>query len=377
MLERVLLSLAGFVYFLRFMCINTLILMHDAYVRISTSFDARSTLDALRSSPSTEIVPIGSFGATKSVAIITGGNSGIGLENAYHLARAGMLVIIACRSVERGREAEAATRRRLGRAAAGNVEFMQCDVGSFASVRRFADAVIARDLNVKLLMLNAGVLGTDFDVTAEGFEQQLGINHLGHALLVRKLLPLMKAKAPARIVSVGSKAMWGGHITDQHFSRIIVPAMVASAKRSWRYDKYRAYSDSKHAMLHFMLGLADELKAYNSEPETRKTGRFVTVCSFHPGCVRTAIVSNSGIPFARFVPSSILGLIMIPVEVSAAYAMQVCLSPAFDGPTALHGKHFDMMRCAPDDWWVARARLDEKTTSLVWRRTLEAFALCQ
>lgn len=374
-MERLLANSAALWYLMRFMFINTFILLHDAYVRLTSGFDAARELAAVVASPSTEIVPFG-FGPSKPAAIITGANSGLGFENAFHLARAGMLVIIACRSPDRGREAEAALRRRLGRAAAGNIEFMQCDVGSFSSVRRFAEQVIARDLNLKLLMLNAGILGTDFDVTAEGFEQQIGVNHLGHALLVRKLLPLLKAKGPARIVSVGSKAMWFGHVSDRDFSRLTGDAMIAAAKRSWRYDKYRSYSNSKHAMLHFVLKLAEELSDYNKERATIASGKFVSVCSFHPGCVQTNIVAHSGIPGARLIPNRILGLIMIPVEVSAAYAMQICLSAKFDGPDALQGLHFDMMRSEPDDWWVRRARSDTTTTSVVWRRTFEAFALC-
>src|SRR3990172_6256171 len=110
-------------------------------------------------------------------AVVTGANSGIGFETARALAAKGARVVLACRSEEKGREAE---RRLRAAAPGGDVRFEPLDLGSLASVRAFAEKLRAAESRLDLLVNNAGVMMPPYGKTADGFETQLGTNHLGH-----------------------------------------------------------------------------------------------------------------------------------------------------------------------------------------------------
>ncbi|MCB2028830.1 MAG: SDR family NAD(P)-dependent oxidoreductase, partial [Rhodoferax sp.] len=136
------------------------------------------------------------------VALITGANTGIGLVSARELARQGAQLFITCRDA---RTSQAALQRI--REASGNplVEALQMDLGDFASVRACAQAFLERDLPLHLLVNNAGLAGQR-GLTASGFELAFGVNHMGPFLFTQLLLDRIKASAPARIVTVASRA---------------------------------------------------------------------------------------------------------------------------------------------------------------------------
>jgi retinol dehydrogenase 12 len=136
------------------------------------------------------------------VAIVTGANTGIGLVTARELARAGARVFVACRS-----PANALTAVKLIAQESGSqlVEALTLDLGDFASVRRCAAEFLARDLPLHLLINNAGLAGQR-GLTASGFELAFGVNHLGHFLLTNLLLDRLLTSAPARVVTVASRA---------------------------------------------------------------------------------------------------------------------------------------------------------------------------
>ena len=200
------------------------------------------------------------------LSVVTGATGGIGYETALGLARAGHHVVLTGRSAERG----AAALDRLRQALPGaDAEFALLDMGRLADIAAFA-AGWQRPLDV--LVNNAGVMGfPERRLTADGFEQQFGINYLGHFALTLRLLPRLRDAGRPRVVNVSSLAHRSGRIDfdDLQGERL--------------YNPMRAYGQSKLAMLMFALEL-----------QRRATARGWPLLSLaaHPGWAATQIVLN-------------------------------------------------------------------------------------
>ena len=214
------------------------------------------------------------------VYIVTGANSGSGFATTKQLAEQGAHVVGACRRVDAGKEAFA----YLGNMR-GSVEIMELDLASLASVRRFAEAFLAKYDRLDGLVNNAGVMMTPKGRTEDGFETQFGINYLGHFLLTELLLDTLKASAPSRIVCVSSMAHAGmrgpaGEIDfdDLHFE-----------KRE--YNATAAYGQSKLANVLHALDLSRRLE-----------GTGVSAFSVHPGWIRSNLAQGA----MRFVQNVIM-----------------------------------------------------------------------
>ncbi|MCB9636485.1 MAG: SDR family oxidoreductase [Sandaracinus sp.] len=205
--------------------------------------------------------------------VVTGANAGIGLVTAKQLALQGAHVVLACRRVA---EAEARIAEIRAEKPDAKVEARELDLGNLASVRRFAEGIVADFDRLDGLVNNAGVMNTPQQKTADGFEMQLGVNHLGHFALTDALLDLLKRSAPSRIVNVSScfhdKAM--GRDGDIHLDDLFFE------KR--KYDGWEAYAQSKLANLLHAKGLAKRLE-----------GTGVTAVSVHPGWVRTNLAKHT------------------------------------------------------------------------------------
>lgn len=210
---------------------------------------------------------------TGSVMIVTGANSGIGLETTRQLAKQGATVVMAVRRPE---AAEGCIEEILEALPTAKVEAMRLDLGDLASVRTFVEAFGERHDRLDALINNAGVMNTPHAKTADGFEMQFGVNHLGHFLLTDLLLDTLKTSAPSRIVCLSScyhdKAM--GRAGDIHFDDLHFD--------SRKYDGWEAYAQSKLANLLHARGLAKRLD-----------GTGVTAVSVHPGWVRTNLARNT------------------------------------------------------------------------------------
>ena len=183
--------------------------------------------------------------------IVTGSNSGIGYEAALQLAAKGGQVILACRDQGKGRTAAAAIAAAHPSA---SVSVMELDLADLSSIRRFADAVRAAHPLLHGLCNNAGVMAIPHRKTADGFEMQLGTNHLGHFALTGLLLDRLLATPGARVVSVSSNAHKFGsmHWNDLQWER--------------SYGKWRAYGQSKLANLLFAFELQRRLTANGAGP---------------------------------------------------------------------------------------------------------------
>lgn len=139
------------------------------------------------------------------VAIITGANDGIGKVTARELARKGWHVILACRNAEKAENAIDSIRKEMNTSDA-LLDFIQLDLSSLNSVRKFVEEFHQRKLPLHLLINNAGIVPGDFQLTDCGEELQFTTNHLGHFLLTNLLLDDLRASAPSRIVIVSSDA---------------------------------------------------------------------------------------------------------------------------------------------------------------------------
>ncbi|MCV7103272.1 oxidoreductase [Mycobacterium palustre] len=190
--------------------------------------------------------------------IITGANSGLGAVTARELAAKGAQIIMAVRNTGKG---EAAARHM-----SGDVEVRQLDLQDLSSVRRFADGVDRADV----LINNAGIMAAPYALTVDGFESQIGTNHLGHFALTNRLLP----KLTDRVVTVSSMAHWPGRIAFDDLNYT-----------NRRYSPWLAYSQSKLANLLFTSELQRRLDAAGSPLRS---------LAAHPGYSHTNLQGASG-----------------------------------------------------------------------------------
>jgi NAD(P)-dependent dehydrogenase (short-subunit alcohol dehydrogenase family) len=189
--------------------------------------------------------------------IVTGANSGLGLVTARELARVGAKTILAARDTAKGDSAAASM--------TGNVEVRKLDLQDLASVRAFADGVDGVDV----LINNAGIMAVPYAQTADGFESQIGTNHLGHFALTNLLLPKVKE----RVVTVSSMMHEFGYISLKDLNW-----------KSRPYSAWLAYCQSKLANLLFTKELQRRLDAAGSPVKAQ---------SAHPGYSATNLQSHS------------------------------------------------------------------------------------
>lgn len=195
---------------------------------------------------------------------ITGANSGLGLEAARNLVDVGAHVIMACRNAEK---AEAAAQSL--RSGKGSVEVRQLDLASLASIRQFSAQLLADGIELDGLMNNAGLMALDQSRTEDGFETQIGVNHLGHFALTGLLLPSLMKRPNSRIVNVSSM----GHIPG----KIHLDDLMCDRRR---YSRWGAYFQSK---------LANILFTNELERRLRETQSTTIALAAHPGTARTEL----------------------------------------------------------------------------------------
>jgi NAD(P)-dependent dehydrogenase (short-subunit alcohol dehydrogenase family) len=243
------------------------------------------------------------------VVLVTGGSSGIGLETARQLAASGHRVLLHARTMAKGRAAVA----DIG---VGNVEIVTADLTSLADVRQLAADVVSRTSRLDVLVNNAGGAFFSRDVTRDGYEMTFGVNHLAPFLLTNLLLPLLTSAAPARIVTVASRA----------HKRATLDFDDLMTTRG--YTTMRAYARSKLANILFTRELARRLAGTN-----------VTANALHPGVVRTQIGQNN--PFMRVIGWIIMRAIAISVTEGAKTSLYLATSPTVEGKS---GGYYDLCR---------------------------------
>lgn len=205
---------------------------------------------------------------TGRVAIVTGANSGIGFETAKSLAHRGATVVMACRNMTKGEAALSAIREA---AVGATVDLRALDLSSLSSVKSFAEGFLEDYDQLDMLINNAGVMMTPLSRTADGFELQLGTNHLGHFALTGHLLDRLTATVGSRVVNVSSIAHRMGKIDFDNLN----------AERS--YKKVGAYAQSKLANLLFTQELMRRLQ---------RQGHETVVTAAHPGWTATNLQAD-------------------------------------------------------------------------------------
>lgn len=265
------------------------------------------------------------------VALVTGANTGIGRAAAIELARRGARLFLGCRSQARTRpvidEIEAI---RPG----ARATWLPLDLGDFASVRASAQAFLAHDLPLHLLVNNAGLAG-ERALTPSGFEPAFGVNHLGHFLLTRLLTQRLVQSAPARIVTVASRAH------------------MRAARIDW--DGVRRPPTSPLCALEYCASkLANVL--FSAELARRLAGTGVTAYALHPGVVAS--------DFWRRLPAwtqPLLRAFMISSEAGA----RTILHCACAAPAAESGLYYSDCRVVAP----SRAATDRKLAEELWNRS--------
>lgn len=231
---------------------------------------------------------------TGQVAIVTGANTGLGYETALELARAGSSVIVACRSEANGLNAVQKIREEIDAEDSDKIKFIPLDLSSFDSINKFAKSFQALDMDLHVLVNNAGIMKSPgavfaqqtmsygFDTTQDGFESHIGVNHIGPAYLTQLLLNNLKNTAAkyeggTRIVTLSSIAEVAAPDSGMEFDQWVPENGI----KPELYEDGKGYGQSK---------LANAM--YTQELAKRLEGTGVTAYSCHPGVINTGIIRH-------------------------------------------------------------------------------------
>jgi NAD(P)-dependent dehydrogenase (short-subunit alcohol dehydrogenase family) len=250
---------------------------------------------------------------TGKVIIVTGANSGIGFEAAKEFARKGAATILACRNMDKAAAALAAIQAEIPDAKA---EIMQLDLASQASVHQFADAFKAKYDQLDILVNNAGIMMVPYGTTEDGFERQLGTNHLGHFALTGLLFDLLVNTAGARVVNVSSNAH---HRGSMDFDNLMY-------EDGNGYSPMGAYGRSK---------LANLLFTYELQRRFDQLGSNTLAVAAHPGISQTNLAAHMT---DRWYFKPLMPLMSLMLQ-SAAMGALPTIRAAVD-PNVMGGQYF-------------------------------------
>ncbi|MFC7234867.1 oxidoreductase [Halosegnis marinus] len=274
--------------------------------------------------------------------VVTGANSGIGLEATRELARAGAYVVMACRSVARGEDAADDVRRTVPGA---DLDVRELDLADLDSVRAFAEGV---EGEIDVLVNNAGVMAIPRSETADGFETQFGVNHLGHFALTGLLLD----RVTDRVVTVSSRAHEGGEMDfdDLHGER--------------DYARWEAYGQSKLSNLLFAYELDRRLDAAGSDVES---------LACHPGWAATELQSGAATNGAmELVMRAANAVVAQSAADGALPTLYAATAPEAEGGDYIGpGGLFDM-RGAPEKQRSSARSRDRDAARRLWEYSEEA-----
>ena len=269
-------------------------------------------------------------------AIVTGANSGIGLETARGLASSGFRTVLLCRNPER---AEAARADIAASVPGAEPEVVLCDLGRQAEVRRAASEIEARLDRLDVLVNNAA-LTVRRKEQIDGIDTMLAVNHLGPFLLTNLLLPLLERSAPSRVVTVASDA--------HKFGKVRIDDLQCE-RRGYGFFGMRRYGETKGMNILFTRELARRLE-----------GTGVTANCLHPGGVRT----NLGNPPKPVL--AVVGLVLKSPEEGARTSLACALDPAY---AEVSGSYF--VRSKPADGRLGAQVRDDALAKELWDRSAE------
>ncbi len=274
------------------------------------------------------------------VAIVTGASAGIGLHTALGLAGGGMQVLLVGRDPRRTERARRLVAERSG---SRQITTALADFASLAAVRHLAETILAEHPRIDVLVNNAGLIGPRFQLSEDGYELTVAVNHLAPFLLTNLLLDRLRGSAPARIVTVASQAHRGARLDLAELAR----------PRDW--TSLSAYGRSKLCNILFTRALAHRL-----DP------RQVTAACLHPGVVATAIGDHAG-RVAGFGWRLIKPFLISPAKGAAT---SLFLATVAD-PTPFHGAYVIDRRIAEPD----SAGRDDRLAENLWTESARLVGL--
>ena len=284
--------------------------------------------------------------------VITGANSGVGLEAARVLAARGATVVLACRDPQRAEGARA----EISRQTPGTVTTIALDLADLDSVRRCAAEL--RDLHpaIDALVNNAGVMGGARRSTTQGFERQMGTNHLGHFVLTARLWPAITAAPAGRVVNVSSLASRSGKLDADMTEQTLVDPQP--------YRETAVYSNTKQANLLFTRELQRRVDA---------AGLPVRAIAVHPGVSATKLfgrqVRENRFPFIRILGPGADAFARIAFQSSAAGALPTVrgvVDPDLPGGSLVGPKFLGGSRGKPEILDMFTPGTDEKAAQRLW-----------
>ena len=288
--------------------------------------------------------------------IVTGGYSGIGIEEVRALAGAGARVTVPARRPDAAKEA-------LG-SVDGDIEIASMDLADLASVKKFASDYVGTDRPLDILINNAGIMACPLARVGPGWESQFGVNHLGHMALAMSLLPALQQAETSRVVALSSTAHIRGDVNwdDPHYE--------TSA-----YEKWDAYAQAKSANALFALGA-----------DTRWDQYGVTAFGVHPGGIFTPLQRHLTVEEMSAmgwmnpdgtIPDAIKAMFKTP-EQGASTATWAATSPQLEGRGGEYCEDCDIAQLAGPDsqrWQHAREWIcDDEKADRLWSMSEDMLA---
>jgi NAD(P)-dependent dehydrogenase (short-subunit alcohol dehydrogenase family) len=275
---------------------------------------------------------------TNYLTVITGCNTGIGLDTAKNFYRKGAHVVMACRSMDRMQEAKKTIQDEIKEG--GELECMTLDLGSLQSIQDFVEEFKKKHDKLNSLILNAGVMACPLGRTKDGFEMQMGTNHFGHFALTLQLLPYMTGVPDARVVSVSSNVHKIGNMyydgNDLNWE-----------KR--KYSSWGAYAQSKLANVLFVKELQKRLNK-------SEQGKNITALAVDPGSIKTDLQRHSAL---SNVLQTLMPFINKTIPQGASTTVNCATNPEFKGKG---GTYFvDCNEATPHS-----KALDEQVATQLW-----------
>lgn len=275
--------------------------------------------------------------------VVTGANTGLGYEASRVLAARGGEVVLACRSEDRGREAMA---RIAAETSGAKLDFVALDLADLDSVAQAAEA-LSRRRRIDVLVNNAGVMMPPLRRTAQGFELQFGVNHLGTFALTSLLLPKIAQDGSGRVVVTASLAHRRGE------------AVWSDPAAREGYSRMQRYYDSKLANALFFLELDRRLRAQGSP---------VLAIGCHPGIASTELGRNFGL---ASIVMPIVGKVLNSAAQGAWPTLQAATDPAAKGGDYYGPKGLREMSGPSGPAFLTRLARDPATAQWLWTRSIE------
>ena len=285
---------------------------------------------------------------TGRLALVTGANSGLGLVVATELARAGSRVVLACRDTAKGEAAAGAIRAQVPGA---GLEVRRLDLADLGSVREFATEFATAHDRLDTLVNNAGIMAVPRGTTAEGFELQFGVNHLGHFALTGLLVPVLHAAPDPRVVTVTS--------TFHAFGRL----NFDSLRGEGRYSRNGAYSQSK---------LANLLFAFELHRRAVASGSPLRSVAAHPGYAATNLQTNGYGPVMRAVMASSNLLFATSARTGARPLLCAATLPGLPGGSFVGPRSLGGYRGSPGNARASKRAQDPELAARLWEVSEEA-----